>query len=180
MTKNVQTATELIVGFVNTAEPDEGREDLRSPAQLATWLRDNQLADVERATAADLRRALDLREAIRDLLSTHNEVAVDEAAAAGVLDEAARRARLEARFGRDGLRLEACATGVDGALGLVVAAVAETMVDEIWCRLKACRDETCRYAYLDTTKNRSRAWCSMRSCGNRAKVRAYRRRQEGS
>jgi predicted RNA-binding Zn ribbon-like protein len=125
-------------------------------------------------------RARAVREAIRDLLSAHNEVAVDEAAAAAVLDEAARRTGLGVRFGPRGARVEPAASGVDGALGRVLAAVADTMADETWLRLKACRDETCRWAFLDTAKNRSRAWCSMRSCGNRAKVRAYRARRDGA
>ena len=43
-------------------------------------------------------------------------------------------------------------------------------------RMKACRADDCRWAFLDTSKNRSRAWCSMESCGNRAKVHTYRQR----
>jgi uncharacterized protein (TIGR03118 family) len=48
--------------------------------------------------------------------------------------------------------------------------------DGTWERMKACRADDCKYAFLDTAKNRSRAWCSMQSCGNRAKVAAYRER----
>jgi predicted RNA-binding Zn ribbon-like protein len=66
---------------------------------------------------------------------------------------------------------------VAGALGRILAEVAGAMRDETWLRMKACRAEDCRWAYLDTAKNRSRAWCSMSSCGNRAKVRAYRERR---
>jgi predicted RNA-binding Zn ribbon-like protein len=50
------------------------------------------------------------------------------------------------------------------------------MADATWERMKACRADDCRWAYLDTARNRSRAWCSMRVCGNRAKVQAYRER----
>jgi predicted RNA-binding Zn ribbon-like protein len=50
------------------------------------------------------------------------------------------------------------------------------MADGTWERMKACRADDCRWAFLDTAKNRSRAWCSMQSCGNRAKVAAYRER----
>jgi predicted RNA-binding Zn ribbon-like protein len=44
-----------------------------------------------------------------------------------------------------------------------------------WARLRACRKATCRFAYYDRTKNGSRAWCSMSTCGNQEK--AQRRRQ---
>ena len=38
-------------------------------------------------------------------------------------------------------------------------------------RLKACAE--CRYAFIDTTKNASRRWCSMDDCGKQAKIARY-------
>ena len=43
-------------------------------------------------------------------------------------------------------------------------------------RVKQCDGERCLWLYLDRTKNRGRRWCEMKTCGNRAKVRAHRRR----
>jgi predicted RNA-binding Zn ribbon-like protein len=40
-------------------------------------------------------------------------------------------------------------------------------------RLHACASETCRWLFLDTSKNRTRRWCDMKICGNRAKARRY-------
>ena len=48
------------------------------------------------------------------------------------------------------------------------------MADGTWRRLKACREDTCQWAFYDRSKNRSGTWCSMAVCGNRAKARAYR------
>jgi predicted RNA-binding Zn ribbon-like protein len=175
--KSGKNGSDLIVEFLNTTELDEDRDDVGTPETLGGWLTSEGLVPAGTAVSPDDHgHAIRLREAIRDLLSAHNEVAVDEAAATAVLDETARRVGLGVRFRADGAALEADATGVDAALGRVLAAVATTMADGTWERLKACRDETCRWAFLDTAKNRSRAWCSMRSCGNRAKVRAYRDR----
>jgi predicted RNA-binding Zn ribbon-like protein len=42
-------------------------------------------------------------------------------------------------------------------------------------RLHVCHD--CRWLFLDTTRNRSRRWCSMNECGARAKMRRYRARR---
>ncbi len=39
-------------------------------------------------------------------------------------------------------------------------------------RLKACED--CPWLFLDTSRNRSRRWCSMEDCGTRVKMRRYR------
>lgn len=47
-------------------------------------------------------------------------------------------------------------------------------------RLRECAAHDCGWLFLDQTRNRSRRWCSMSSCGNRAKVQQFRERQRGS
>jgi hypothetical protein len=44
-------------------------------------------------------------------------------------------------------------------------------------RLKVCRNERCGVAFHDQSKNNSRAWHDVSTCGNLANVRAYRERQ---
>lgn len=44
-------------------------------------------------------------------------------------------------------------------------------------RLKECPGEHCGWLFIDTSRNRSRTWCSMKNCGNTAKVRRFRKRQ---
>jgi len=46
-------------------------------------------------------------------------------------------------------------------------------------RLRQCGDFECGWLFLDTSKNRSRRWCSMKGCGNRNKARSYYRRAAG-
>ena len=43
-------------------------------------------------------------------------------------------------------------------------------------RLKRCADETCRRAFVDDTRSRTRRWCDSGTCGNRARVRRHRAR----
>jgi predicted RNA-binding Zn ribbon-like protein len=170
--------TNLLPDFVNTLDVRPGEDALRTPGDLSVWLVERDLlAEGAQATAADLDAAKEIREAIRLLLLAHNEVPVDEATALAVLDAAARRVELNVCF-RDGTaQCEPAASGVPGALGRILGSVAESMSTPNWARLKACRADDCRWIYLDTSKNHSRAWCSMSSCGNRAKVSAYRSRQ---
>jgi predicted RNA-binding Zn ribbon-like protein len=168
---------DLLLDFVNTVDLRPYSEELETPAALAAWLAGRGLvAPGTKATAADLREALELREALRTLLGTHNELAGDVAAASATLERVSRAARLGVCFARGGLQLEPAAGGVRGALGRIVAEVATAMSEGTWARMKACRAEDCRWAFLDTAKNQSRAWCSMKSCGNREKMRAYRER----
>jgi len=37
-----------------------------------------------------------------------------------------------------------------------------------------CQSDTCRWLFLDFTKNHSRRWCNMKVCGNRMKARRFR------
>ena len=41
----------------------------------------------------------------------------------------------------------------------------------------ACKSDTCRWVFLDTSKNHSRRWCDMKTCGNRMKARRFQARQ---
>lgn len=43
-------------------------------------------------------------------------------------------------------------------------------------QVRECGDDQCGWLFLDTSRNRSRRWCSMKGCGNRNKVRSFYRR----
>ena len=175
-------SNDLIRDFVNTLHKDPAgdEEELVDPAALARWLRERDLIGAGAAARpAELRRAVDLREALRVLLLANNDVDVDTDPAFAVLDDAARRGGVRLRFADGAPTLEPEAAGVAGALGRIAAAVHEAVADGSWHRLKACRAEDCEWAFVDNARNQSRAWCSMRSCGNREKARAFRRRQAG-
>ena len=45
--------------------------------------------------------------------------------------------------------------------------------------IRECCDPSCRWLFLDTSKNQSRRWCSMRLCGGRNKARRYYARETG-
>jgi len=97
----------------------------------------------------------------------------DVEAASATIDGASRRSGVVVRFGDGGMRLVA----PKGGIGAVVAAAGEAMADGSWQRLKACRADTCRWAFVDAARNHSRRWCSMSVCGNREKARTFRQRQ---
>jgi predicted RNA-binding Zn ribbon-like protein len=173
-------ALETVRSFVNTLDVEEGTDALADPAAARAWFATQGLlgddASAARASAAGARRAIELRQALRAHLDAHHGAPLDRAAAE-VLDAAARRARLTVRFGRgDGTSLEPQASGVDGALGRLLAIVAAAMQDGTWQRLKICPADDCRWAFYDESRNRSATWCDMKVCGNRAKVRGFRER----
>jgi predicted RNA-binding Zn ribbon-like protein len=44
--------------------------------------------------------------------------------------------------------------------------------------IKDCGDPTCRWLFLDTSKNHTRRWCDMKTCGNRMKARRHQARYQ--
>jgi predicted RNA-binding Zn ribbon-like protein len=167
---------------VNTKDILDGGESLGTPAELDRWLVEHELLRGEggaRASGGDLRRAVELREALRLLLVGNTGLEVDSSTAFAVLDGVASRGRVGLCFEDCNGALVPAAHGVDGALGRIAIGVHEAISDGSWPRLKACRASDCEWAFIDHAKNHSRSWCSMRVCGNREKARAFRERQRG-
>jgi predicted RNA-binding Zn ribbon-like protein len=170
---------ELVRLFLNTADLEAGKEDLPSPEALRAWFT-ARTGDPGVVDAGGLRRALALREAIRGLALANNggqAYPVDLA----TLNRAVVECGLRPRFGRGGTaRLEPEAEGLDRSLGRLVAAVHEAMSTGTWARLKACGRHSCRWAFYDVSRNQSRTWCSMATCGNRTKAQRFRARSAHS
>jgi predicted RNA-binding Zn ribbon-like protein len=169
----------LVQRFVNSVDLEGGPELIGDPAALGDWLADaGLLPRGTRVSAADHTRALELREAIRALTAAHAGAREDSHAAAVVTDAAARARLRPVVHDASTMRLEPEASGVDGALGRIVAAIQDAIVAGTWPRLKACDRHTCRWAFYDRSKNQSSHWCSTATCGSREKNRrAYRRRR---
>lgn len=59
----------------------------------------------------------------------------------------------------------------------VTRSAAELLTHGDLTRLRQCDGDDCGWIFEDTSRNRSRRWCEMRDCGNVAKVRRFRTRQ---
>jgi len=187
----------LVEAFANTVDVEEGTDELISVERFQRWIaaqgRDEPVAP------ADLDLAWQLRAALRSELAAHDPdaplvdppkatldgtatVTADGTATATAgdpradLDRLAAGLPLRARFTDGGVGLAPTAGGVPGLLAEIVAAMVLAERDGIWARLKICREDTCRWAYYDRSKNSSKCWCGA-SCGNRNKTRAYRQRR---
>lgn len=178
--KRAPGALELVRNFVNSVDFEDGEEDLRTPDDLRQWLSSRGLLDPQDPVdEGDLARALEVREGLRALLLANNGHELDTAAVQR-LDRVAGRAALRLRFRPGAVPvLEPGAGGVDGALGRLLATVAESVADGSWPRLKACVHEKCLWAFYDSSRNRSKRWCRMDACGNVEKARAFRERRRG-
>src|SRR3954468_5870065 len=167
--------------FVNTLDLETLEDEIGEPDSAAAWFTGRGLLhEGQELTAADVRQAQEMREALRKLLLAHNGAPL-EAGAVDSVNAAAKSAELVVRFDDAGqATLAPVRPGIDVALGRMLAIVFRAMADGTWERLKACPADHCEWAFYDWSKNVSGTWCDMAVCGNRAKARAYReRRQRG-
>src|SRR3954465_13504022 len=168
--------------FVNTLDLEDKSDLIAEPEGLRDWLAERDLID-DRAelTAADVRQAQLGREGRGKLLLANNGDELDPAAVE-TLNAAAKGAELQVRVAPDGsAQLAPVRTGIDAAIGRLLAIVHTAMADGSWSRLKACAlHDSCEWAFYDWSKNHSGTWCDMKVCGNRSKARAYRERRRSS
>jgi hypothetical protein len=168
---------ELVRSFVSLHDHPPGTRDSLPPSNetIEAWLRGFGLLE---GTAAprDLTWAGDVLDDLRD-----------EARGAGSpeaearLNDAARRVGLSICFGcSDDDPVHTSETGVRGGVGRLLGIAFLSRLDGSWSRLRGCANPECRSIFWDRSKNGSGRWCSMGSCGNQAKVRAFRERERAA
>jgi predicted RNA-binding Zn ribbon-like protein len=183
--------------FVNTLDLHPTPHDHLSSADAALdWLavhdlmhgtaRDSLLREYEESPQRGrqmLGRLHRLRAAMRGVL----EATVAGTPPAGQdLDEINRALRTHYVYelvpGRDGVTLEHRHQGdpVDGAMARLAESIARELIQGVRERLRICANEQCRWVFLDTSRTGRRKWCSMSTCGNRAKVARHRERQRSA
>jgi predicted RNA-binding Zn ribbon-like protein len=170
---------ELLQRFVNLHEHDETGRTVDPPSEMIRGFLVSRelLTEEERFSTADRETYLRLRDAIRRLVDAEPEDPIRDEDAE-TIDRIGLAAGLHPHFHAVGSpTLEPKGGGVAGAFGTIVAIAFVASFDGTFEQLKSCADETCRAVFYDKSKNHSGRWCSMSTCGNRAKVRAWRERQ---
>lgn len=189
-----------VVDFVNTvSDRSTGKpyDRLASFDDLVAWCARVGIIDEAEArrlgaaaaerpvdAAAALDRARDLREALFELFQA--EVAGREPAEGalqtlndGVADALGNRS-LKAGLGGFGWAWHTGPDRLDAVLWPLALSAAELLTSSEIGRLKECAQDGCRWVFLDLSRNRSRRWCTMDDCGNRAKARRHYHRARNS
>jgi predicted RNA-binding Zn ribbon-like protein len=169
---------ELLRSFANTREIDTQTDALDSPDRLHDWLVERSLLDpgvhIDTTTHVE---ALEFREAVRALGLSNTGADLDPTAVA-TMNRLADRTALSVRMSPDGCaELQAGGSGVDHTLARLFSIMYTAMIDDRFARLEGCANDTCGWLFYDHSKNRSKKWCHMQSCGNMLNARAYRQRQ---
>jgi predicted RNA-binding Zn ribbon-like protein len=170
----------LVQAFVSTRDLDLGTDLLADPGQASRWLHQcGLLAPEHRAGPADLRAARDAREGIRALLASNGGAPPPAAADLRPLEAVADRSRLRLAVGPEGgVQLGSQPPGsLAAGLASLLVIIRDAQHDGSWARLKACRNDDCRWAFYDRSHTRQGAWCDMAVCGNLIKNRNLRARR---
>jgi predicted RNA-binding Zn ribbon-like protein len=180
---------------VGWAERDRSDDELTSYEALLAWAERESLLDrAERGrlgraaearpseAARVLAHALDLREVIYRIFSAvgrDEEPAESDVQALNTFLPDANQWRGIVRVGTDyewGW-LESPDCPLDRVLWPIIYSAAQLLTWSGLGRIKLCRADDCGWLFVDSSRNRSRRWCDMSDCGNRAKARRFRARQ---
>lgn len=168
----------VLQDFLNTTDLEEGLDVLADIDGLRTWLVVRNLAEPDLPIReGDRRRLVTLREALRDVIEGRDHGNPDPTALR-VIDDAAIDATVRITLNAGGdAALTPAATGIDGVVARLLADIATAQLDGTWGRLKVCPRDVCRWAFYDSSKNRSGRWCTMAICGSRTKSARLRSRR---
>jgi len=194
-------AGDLSLDFANTKDwhtSEKPIENLNSYADLVTWgeqaglISPEQSDQMRRITfehPEDAVEAIDfavqVREAIYRVFS-HRYMGEpipegDLALLNSVISQALAHLRLTSTGGQIQWDWAPEISGVNLILWPVARAMADLLTSGEASKVRVCEDDRgCGYLFIDETKNHSRRWCSMDSCGNRAKARRHYSRLQAS
>lgn len=168
---------ELVISFANTLDVEEGTDALSEPSHVARWLVTTGLTTrTPVVTGADHDRYLRLRSGVRELLGTEEQRSHVLADADSALRELPLLVSLSPG---SALQPDPELPTTSRALATIASALASTRITGEVARVKRCPAEDCGWVFWDSTKNRSRRWCSMQVCGNRDKARTFAARKRG-
>jgi predicted RNA-binding Zn ribbon-like protein len=192
------TGGSLALDFVNTVENrnnEQRLEMLTDYGRLLEWARGERflppqcLNRLERLAREDpaqaqsvLRRVIRLREALHATFTAVVEERTIPAECLDTLNTAAREAATHARLTQNDEKLAwewiDPDRHLDSLLWPVARAAAQLLTSSELSFIRCCASDTCRWLFLDKTKNHRRRWCEMKTCGNRDKARRYYQRQK--
>ena len=191
-------AGELCLDLINTLDnrpvPDRRQELVPTYLDLLDWaLQAGGVSPVQHAAlrreaesrpreaSAVRERAVSLRECLYRMFSAivrNRRAQGDDLRTLNTyLGEALAHLELHPARGGYGLGWPQNAPRLDSVLWPIARSASELLTSDDLKYVRECGDGTCRWLFVDRTKNHSRRWCDMKTCGNRMKARKFYRRQ---
>jgi predicted RNA-binding Zn ribbon-like protein len=154
-------------------------ELLTDPQRLSDWAVQAGLVDaVTEISDDELAAAIALREAIYRIVCSRLEGSQPKVADVDLVNEHASQPQLTPLLRPNG------SVSRDGTAPQLLARLAADLLDLLAGpdieKVKGCSHPGCSRLYIDASRAQNRHWCGMRTCGNRAKVQAFRARQRAA
>ena len=144
-------------------------ERIPEPCDLGRWFRDAGLTQDEPVVSGRAyRQAVELREALYRLFTGTTRVA-DLDVVNGWSSRPVAGPRLTPE-----LRAENVAVDVPGLLSRLARDAVDLLAGPLSDRIRTCAADECSLLYVDASRAGRRRWCSMNTCGARAKMATYR------
>jgi len=172
---------------------NDPEDDLETYADLIAWchqaglLSHHQCRQLEKTksalASADFQRAVALRESLYEVFSRIAFGQIVRPEALRRLNRHFREAMAAASLRRAGKRFEMTWDDRGASLhrvwGEITRSAVSLLTSDRLHRVRQCAGENCTWLFLDTSRNGMRRWCDMQACGNRFKVRRFRKRNSG-
>lgn len=183
----------LCLDFANTIHnfrAEDKEEELRAISDLLQWAKEAGLlsgADHDRLAAhynhnpREAAATLGKGTAIRDLLLSifagiangRSISSLRQSELNSVLAQAPGLLRVMKKSDRIETKWMSAAEGVSQVFFAVLTSAAKLLASDRLGRIRECSSADCTWLFVDESRNRSRRWCEMRTCGNRIKARRH-------
>jgi predicted RNA-binding Zn ribbon-like protein len=164
-----------LIDFLNSRPKSERPDGLGTVESATRLLEELGIANV-RIGAVGLERLRRLRDALT-VLADRERNERGRTCAWDAMNDIAGTVATTVRFvSDDESTIAPAGTGVDSAIGALIADLHTAVKSGHWTRVRLCAYEPCSAAFYDATRSRTQRWHSYAACGNRVNVGAYRRR----
>lgn len=183
----------LCLNFANTVDDrwtEAEQEHLTSYRSLVAWAEQSQIVSSEEAEQllagaagqpdkadAVLQQAIAVREVIYRIFAALAQAETPADADLAQLNETLAHALPHNRIVRHKQHFEWSwdfnQEALDYIIWPVVRSAADLLTADTLPMLRICAADDCQWLFMDTSKNQTRRWCNMKSCGNRAKARRH-------
>jgi len=176
-------AGRLCLDFIRTLRyrgTAEATEELADATALSVWIDQigpREINPADPPTAAQVRQARSLREAIHELITARMATGSAGVAARRCLNQAASRSVPAPRLDDSGRLRWHADDGVEAFFAVLARDALDLATSPAITRVRACANQTCGALFLDSSRPGTRRWCSMDTCGNQAKKAVLRGRR---
>lgn len=174
----------VAVDFVNTEIVRRGQlvDLIQNNADLVQWAHAADLNLDSGVTAADVTKVLEFRRALKGVFAAKIDgLPASRKALAKINQHLANHStRQVLRYKKNGYVLQSMqeVVTIPTLLGELAYEAATLLASSRADRLKRCSSPDCVLIFLDTSRSQKRRWCSMETCGNRAKVSTHYRKTQ--